>query len=402
VRRFIRICWREYARRVFRRRFLLAVASLPIMILVILTAEVVSVLVQNDSRPVGVVDQAGLFHSWQAPSGSNLFSQISFLGFPDEREARQALDAGKIQAYYVIPADYIPSGNLRLVSYQAPSLEMRRAFSDMLRHDLIANQSKDVQSLLMSGAKLEVRSLDGKRQMSETDLLSMLSPLLSGFLFFVVANTSGGYLMNALVEEKENRTMEVLVTSVTPDQLMAGKIVGNLAAGITQLLLWILFPIIGLLAARRVFPSFLHFNPDPQYVWLMVLTVIPAFIFIAALMATLGAVFTDSSEAQQMSILVTLPVVLPMWFFMPISSNPNSPLAVGLSLFPMTAPIALPLRASFSIVPAWQVGLSISLLMLFAALTVWLAGKAFRLGMLRYGKSLSWKELIRKPGGRNG
>jgi ABC-2 type transport system permease protein len=74
--------------------------------------------------------------------------------------------------------------------------------------------------------------------------------------------------------------------------------------------------------------------------------------------------------------------------------NPNSPLSVGLSLFPLTAPVSLPLRAAFTTLPAWQIAVSLGLLCILAAVSIWFAGRAFRLGMLRYGKRLSWKELF--------
>jgi ABC-2 type transport system permease protein len=117
---------------------------------------------------------------------------------------------------------------------------------------------------------------------------------------------------------------------------------------------------------------------------------------IAAMMATLGATATESREAQQIAGLFTLPIVIPFWFFGVLIESPNSPLAIGLSIFPFTAPISLPLRAAFTTIPVWQIALTISLLFILAFAALWLAGRAFRMGMLRYGKKLSLKELFKK------
>jgi ABC-2 type transport system permease protein len=243
---------------------------------------------------------------------------------------------------------------------------------------------------------VEVLALTEAEPEASTSWLQMLLPIVAGILFVMVINTSGGYLLQAVVEEKENRTIEIVITSVSPGQLMAGKIMGNLSVGLTQLLIWLLFPVLGFLVLRRFSPLVQGLYLDPEYVWLLLLTLIPAFILIAALMATIGATATEAREAQQIAGLFTLPVVAPFWFFVPLMTDPHGTLALALSLFPLTAPVSLPLRAAFTVVPLWQSALSISLLILSAAMALWLAGRAFRSGMLHYGKRLSWRELVRR------
>jgi ABC-2 type transport system permease protein len=131
----------------------------------------------------------------------------------------------------------------------------------------------------------------------------------------------------------------------------------------------------------------------------MLATLLPAFVMIAALMAMVGATATEASEAQQIAGLFTLPVVSPYWFFASIMNNPNGPLATGLSLFPLTAPVAMPLRAVFTNVPLWQIAGTVTLLLLVAAAAIWMAGRAFRIGMLRYGKRIAWREIFSRSGG---
>jgi len=120
----------------------------------------------------------------------------------------------------------------------------------------------------------------------------------------------------------------------------------------------------------------------------------PAFIMVCALMAAVGATITEASEGQQVVGFFTLPIWLPYMLIGVLIQNPNSPLAIALSLFPLTAPMTISMRIGFSSLPAWQVIASVSILVLSAIGAVWLAGRAFRLGMLRYGQRLRWKEIF--------
>jgi ABC-2 type transport system permease protein len=188
--------------------------------------------------------------------------------------------------------------------------------------------------------------------------------------------------------------MEIVVTSISPEQLMAGKVIGNLGVGITQLVIWILVGAVGLWFATNNFEFAAGLKVEPQFVFITIFTLIPAFIMVAALMAMAGATTTDSREAQQWAGMFTLPVVAPYWFLMSLIESPNSPVSVGLSLFPLTAPVALPIRAAVTELPGWQIALGIGLVVVCAAGAIWLAARAFRLGMLRYGQRLAWKEIF--------
>jgi ABC-2 type transport system permease protein len=123
---------------------------------------------------------------------------------------------------------------------------------------------------------------------------------------------------------------------------------------------------------------------------------LPAFVMVSAAMGAVGATATDMQEAQQIAGIFTLPIVVPFWFVSAIMFNPNGGLAVGMSIFPITAPIALPLRAAFTDVPWWQAGIAIGLLVVLAIFAVWIASKVFRIGMLRYGKKVNLKEAFQR------
>jgi len=127
---------------------------------------------------------------------------------------------------------------------------------------------------------------------------------------------------------------------------------------------------------------------------LAAITALPTFVLISALMATIGATITESSEGQQVSALVTLPAMAPFMLMSAILANPGGIIAVGLSLFPLTAALTLLLRMAFASVPLWQTILSVTLLIVSAVGALWLSGRVFRIGMLRYGKKMGLKDIM--------
>jgi ABC-2 type transport system permease protein len=388
----------EYLRHVLRKRFIFAVLSIPFFVLLSGGISVLAVLMQSNSLPIGYVDLSGWLAHPVMPekSSAGLLPSLDILPFPNENTANASLLDKKIQGYYIISKDYLTSQQVQVVANDSSFGTTNSQFSDFLRFNLISSFPKETADRLIAGSQTQVESLNNDRRLSANNWMSIVLPILAGVMFIVAINMSGGYLLQSVVEEKENRTMEIVVTSVSPNQLMAGKILGNLSVGLTQLFIWFSFPILGLLIARLVIPSMLDFQIDTAFFLLLLFTLLPAFVLVAALMAALGATVTDSREGQQIAGLFTLPIVMPFWFMGPIMNNPNGVLAVAFSIFPLTAPISLPLRAAFTTVPLWQILAILALLYASALGAIWLAGKTFRIGMLQYGKRLSIKDILRR------
>lgn len=396
MKKFWQVAAHEYLHHVLRKRFIFALLSMPLFVLFIFGVGMLSALAQESSAPVGYVDRSGLLARPVEPpmQERSLFPSVAKIAFADEETARQSLERKEIQAYFIVPADYFETGRVHMAARKMPSERVRSDFADFLRANLLANQSETVARRLMEGDQLEVRSLDGRREQGGKQWLAIVLPVFAGIIFMIVINISGGYLLRAVVEEKENRTIEILITSVSTTQLMAGKVIGNLSVGLTQLLIWFFLPAVAFIFGQSFLPFLQEQSIDRGILGLMLLTMLPAFVFIAALMAMIGATATESREAQQVAGLFSLPIMIPFWFVPYLVEYPNSPLSLFLSIFPFSAPISLPLRAAFSDVPAWQIGLSLGVLVASALGAVWLAGRAFRLGMLHYGKRLTWKELF--------
>jgi ABC-2 type transport system permease protein len=159
---------------------------------------------------------------------------------------------------------------------------------------------------------------------------------------------------------------------------------------------WLVFGWVGLKVAGNYFPFLLSFSLPTGYIAVLLLILLPAFVMIAALMAAIGSTMTEVREAQQISGLFSLPMTVPFYLTSSIMMNPNGPVALFLSFFPLTSPITILMRMSLTVVPTWQIALNIGILVVFAVFAIWFAGRAFRMGMLQYGKKLSLKDVFRK------
>ena len=387
----------EYLKHVKKKRFILAILSLPFFILLMVAIGFISVIIQYNDAPVGYIDRSGLLANsieYQAEAPIGFMKPIDFIRYNDESEAETALNDNYIQAFYVLEKNFIDTREIKVIANESPDSSVNVEFYTFFKLNVLKDLPGEISDRLMEGASFDVKSTSDQKSTNEDNILVFILPFLAGFLFIMAVNISAGYLLQAVVEEKENRTMEIMVTSISPTQLMTAKVIGNLSVGLTQLVVWIIFGIIGIFALFRLFPDLQSTKIDFSFLLLMVLVFIPAFVMIAAMMAALGATTTETREAQQIAGIFTIPMVLPYWFMQVLMEKPNSPLSIFFSLFPFTAPISLPMRVAFSNVPTWQIVITISLLILFAIAALWFAGRAFRLGMLRYGKKLSLKEIF--------
>jgi ABC-2 type transport system permease protein len=392
------IALQEYRHHVFNRRFLLGLMSVPLVIVVMVGLVFLILAMETNTTPIGYVDQAGfLSNPVPAPAPEPPDKPVPVRAFADEAAARAALDAGEIQAYYVIPADFLATGKLSVVHSTELKSPARSQFDNFLAANILKGTDPATANRLIKGAKVTVQSADGSRSISPGDWFNLLLPVFAGILFVVAMFSAGGYLMQAVVDEKENRTMEVIVTSVSPNQFMAGKIIGDTAVGLTQILAWVAFIAAGILIGRNSIEFLRNIHISPQSLLIFIAILFPSFVTVAALMAAIGATVTEASEGQQVVGIISLPIWIPYFLVMLIVNNPNSPLAILISMLPLTTPLAILLRDAVTILPAWQIAASSAIQILTAVASIWLAGRAFRLGMLRYGKRLKWRELFARP-----
>ncbi len=395
MNKFWRIAFHEYSRHVFRRRFLLALFSVPLIMVFMVVLIIVIIRIDSNPTPIGYIDHSGLLvNPTSQPAPKWPERKIPMLAYTDESSAKADLHAGKIQGYYILPVNYLQSGQADLIYLKEPNGMAKQQFDAFLTTNLLSNQPAQIRSRIVGGSNIIVQSTDKSREASQESFINILLPLLAGILFIVGMSTSSGYLMQTVVEEKENRTMEIMVTSVSPGQLMSGKVIADIAIGVTQLLVWAIFIILALIIGKNYIPFLGGLKFSGEMVGIIVAVMVPAFIMISGLMAAVGATVSEASEGQQIMGLFTIPIWLPYILITVFIQNPNSPLAVAMSFFPLTAPMTIALRIGFSTIPTWQIIACVTILVLSAIGAVWLAGRAFRLGMLRYGQRLRWSEIF--------
>lgn len=396
MKKFLYVMRYEYLRHVLRRGFLIAVFSVPFWILVMIGVVILLIRLESGDKPVGYVDQANFLENLvQLPVPDFPDELIPMEPYASQELAQQALDSGDIQAYYVLPADYPADNSVELVYFEEPGGEVFGQFRDFLRLNLLADLPDPVVTRLIEGAEVQVVTLNDATQAAGFGVvLKFLLPLFSGMALMVAVFTSSGYLMQAVVDEKENRTMEIMITSLSPAQMMAGKVIGLIGVGLTQILMWMVMAGVALLFVARNFEFINLTGLDIGSIWLSLVVIIPAFVMISALMAAVGATVTEAREGQQVTGLITLPVMLPFFLFAVFINNPNGIIAVAMSFFPLTAPLTLIIRSAFTEIPTWQLALSILILIVSAIGSLWLAGQIFRLGMLRYGQRVRLQEVF--------
>ncbi|MGA9351025.1 MAG: ABC transporter permease [Anaerolineae bacterium] len=397
----------EYARNVFKKSFIIAILSVPLILAFSIGLGWFIDSMENPDAAVGYVDHAGVLAdpiptprragSPDNPSTSDL---VPLIPFQTEEEAREALESKAIQAYYVVAADYRQTNRVELVYIEPPGDNVNRQFWDFMQINKISDVPPEIARRAVAGSNLIVRWPDdgpgGGREFSDRTFLNNLLPFFIGIVFIVLLFMSSGYLTQAVATEKENRTVEIVVTSISPGQLIGGKVLGIVAITLTQVIAWVAFVVLAVLIGGRYLGLGIlqNLSIDSRIIITMLAIALPTYVMIASLMTAAGATVIEGQDAQQVAGLFSLPVVAPFWFAVLIIENPNSPLAIGLSLFPPTALSTFAMRTMSVPVPFWQVAVSVTLLTLCAGGAVWLAGRAFRLGMLRYGQRLNWRELF--------
>jgi ABC-2 type transport system permease protein len=220
-------------------------------------------------------------------------------------------------------------------------------------------------------------------------------------IYMMIAMYGTG-VTRSVLEEKNNRIAEVLVSSMRATHLMAGKILGVGSAVLLQVLTWVL--LIGLLITQsdwlaqrfNVDPAALNaLTAQPGTTALLIAYFVLGFLLFAALFAGLGAAVTSDQEAQSFQMFLMVPLFVPLLFLLQLTTRPLEPLARMLGLIPFTAPVAMPMRMAAARIPNSEIVASLALLVVTLALTAWLAGKIYRIGILSTGKRPSMAELIR-------
>ncbi|NOZ71751.1 MAG: ABC transporter permease, partial [Chloroflexi bacterium] len=376
----------EYLKLVRRRAFLLATLGLPLLIIAVITFSIVSVQRGSGEQvPLAYVDEAGIL-----PDKAELISppegQVRILRFSDQASAAEALAKGSIQAFYLFPPDYLRTRQLQLFYWQkAPSDDVKHQFNQFIREQLASQQPPAVRKRLVEGMNLVILSASGQKQTKVDAMIAFLMPFAIGMGFVFVVIGSAGYLLQAVSVEKENRMVEVLFTSTSPLQLIAGKTLGLLAVSLTQVAIWGSTVLLALLFSIHYFDFLQNAHMPWSALLVILLYFLPTYAIVAAIMVTISSVTSELQQAQQIAGFVNILFLLPFFFVAFLFVDPNSPLLIALTLFPTTAFTTVAMRWGVTVIPFWQLATSWLLVWITALAGVFIASRVLRTAMLRYG-----------------
>lgn len=394
----IKVARFEYLHHVGKKRFWITLISAPLGMVLIFVVTILFTYVTIDKSPVGFIDQAGLISQVKDPDYKPGFMDIviDMVPYTDEETARADVENKTLQGFFVIPAGYESTYQIDFYSNKMPSSDITEEVARFLSRNLRLGDKIPNLERIEAGSQISLRSLDGSQQSDGTGWHRVFVPIIVGLIYFALIMSSGGYLLQSLVEEKQNRTMEIMITSVTPNQLMVGKTIGNISVGLTQIGFWALVAVIALFVMKDRIPLLNDLNLSVGYVAISLGMMVLSFIVNAGIMATIGATMTTVEEGQTVTGLIVVPMMLPFYFMQTYFINPNGTLPKVLSYIPVSAPLSMSLRMAFTNIPAWEIIVVFAILIASAVLVLWLSGKAFSLGMLEYSKRIRIKDLFRK------
>ncbi len=308
---------------------------------------------------------------------------------------QQVLD-NQLDAFFAIGADYALTGKVELYSDKNVPQALHDNIIEFMRFQVSAHAPGDLPVPVnrLGAESFTLRDTDNNQEISEAALMGrLLLPFIFVLIYFMATSTTAQFLMSGVVEEKENRLMEILATSLRPIEMLWGKLLGLGALALTQVVLWSVAGIViaALNQDARDFVSGTTFKAAD--VALLVMLFVLNFLVFSALMLGIGAAVTAEAESRQIAGILTFLGVLPIMFLVTFFSNPDGPLPVFFTFFPLTAATGLMLRFSVTTLPTWQIALSVAIQVVTVIGVMWLAAKTFRLGMLMYGKRLTPREL---------
>ncbi|WP_026997989.1 ABC transporter permease [Flectobacillus major] len=427
------IIQREYTTRVKKKSFWIASILVPFLIAAVYTIPVYLFLNSDDSKNVVIIDESGLFKDKIKSEGdfTYIFKNKTF------EEAKKDLIKSKDDVLVHIEKDIIsnPKG-VQIIGKKTVGIGTQHGIQSKIQSELrnIKLTQAGINLKVLEDNKINIDaqtftlSEDGGEKSSNSGGAMILGGFF-GMLLYISAFLYGSQVMNGVIEEKSNRIIEVMVSSVRPFQLMLGKIIGVGMVGLTQFLLWGVLTFGASSIATSIMSSKIEEKVQAKVkaglskeeikkfetsvkeesplsgitqtienvslgkmILCFLLYYIGGYLLYSSMFAAIGSAVESPTEAQQFMFPVTIPIILSFILAQFIIQKPDSSLAFWASIIPFTAPIDMMVRLPFG-VSNWEIALSLALLVLGFVGTTWLAGKIYRVGILMYGKKPSWKEM---------
>ncbi len=351
----------------------------------------------EDYDTIGYVDQSGLF---AAPTTPPFDSKV--LRFETEAEAQRALKNGSIGSYYLIPANYLETGEVEAVAqnFNLDLLGQSDLIEGFVLNSLITDEATaPIYVRLQYPANITQHTVETSgesRTVSETDELARFWMVyLFSLILFISTMTSSGYLMQSVIEERETRMIEVIISSVRPMPLLFGKVVALGALGLLQIVLWLTTAVLLTILAADNIAALGSLEIRFYSVVISLVYFLGAFLTLGSGSAAIGAISGNLRDASQLLTVIVLPAVAPLWLMTLIINDPNGTLAVVLSLIPITAPLTIVMRSAIITIPPLELVASFVSMLVAAFFFTWVAGRLFRVGVLLSGSNIPIRQAIR-------
>ncbi|MCR5887038.1 ABC transporter permease [Hymenobacter sp. J193] len=431
------IAQREYLTRVRKKSFIIMSLLGPLLTMALFAVPVLIATMSDNGKVVAVADAGGLFTDKLPEAKDDIsFTRVS----ADLPTAKAEFKKAKYDALLYVPKlDVANPTGFQVFSRKGLGIslenDINRAVNTAIENQRLraAGIDRAVLDKLKVDVDLQTVSLSDEGEKSSSTGISTAIAYAAGFLIYIFIFIYGVQIMRGVMEEKTNRIVEVVISSVKPFQLMMGKVLGIAGVGFTQLALWVVLSYgIGAVAIGSVSPEKVAQErvnrttavvrpqteadkkaaKDDNFMAKLIqsgkdanlnIALIAAcflfyflggYLFYGALFGAIGSAVDSETDTQQFMMPVTMPLVLTFVVSQAVlTTNPNGQVAVWMSMIPFTSPIAMMMRLPFGGVPMWQ--LAVSMLLLIAGFlgTIWLAGRIYRVGILMYGKKVTYGEL---------
>ena len=431
------IIQREYSTRVRQKSFIILTLLMPLLMggMLILPTYFMS-MDNNKARTVAVYDGSSIF---LGRLESTEFTKFHFIPLEEYQKLKTNLKNTKFYALVVIPPNFLTTNTVQVVSEGNIPFDLKSQINEKIRSIVEKDKMAEVirqtaipdleQRINATKTHINIDTIklgeSGKATKSSTEL-GMIVGYVFGFFMYMFILLYGVRVMQGVMEEKQSRIVEVIISSVKPFQLMMGKIIGIALVGLTQLAIWVVLGFIifstakGMLpgnashaqqvqdimtqgqgAAQQVAPqtdkmqnilSMIDTINFPLIIGCFIFFFIGGYLLYSSMFAAVGSAIDAQEDAQQFTLPIMLPIILSIMVLTSAIKNPEGPIAFWFSIIPFTSPIVMMARIPFG-VPPWELALSMIVLVATFVGMVWLAGKIYRVGILMYGKKPSWKEL---------
>jgi len=425
---------REFTERVSKKSFIITTIAMPLVMLLLMVAPaLIAGLSSPSEKKIAVIDESGIV----MPVLNREGSLPSFISLEESRLPLDSLiNDEAYDGVLAVAADITenPSG-VTFYLHDAASLETETVFSSLIKQAVEGERLKhyDIENLDEIMKEIEanvyiktVRVDEGGQEESTSSMLSFFIGLVMTFILYMFLLMYGQMVMTSIIEEKNNRVLELVVSSVKPMQLMLGKIIGVGLVAVVQVAIWgVLICLMSAFLLPAVMPESLSqevtlagagmldaqsatFDPDmlqalsllgsvgyiARLFLMMTLFLIGGFLFFASIFAAIGSAVDNIQDASQLQSFAVIPIIVALVFSLTVANDPNSTLAVWMSMIPFTSPMVMLARIPFDIAP-WQVWVSLVILYASFVGVAWIAAKIYRVGIFMHGKKPSVKDLVR-------